>query len=321
MKVLRHAATGAPEGWVVADSDLDDAAVLRLDPSASDGPLLVQTVDFITPVVDDPFVWGQVAAANALSDVYAMGGEPRFALNVAGFPGDLPLDIIGRVFEGGADKVKEAGAAIVGGHTVKDKEPKYGLSVTGVVHEEHLTSQGGAKAGDALVLSKALGTGLLVGAARQDALGDDEARALHASMTQLNRAAAKCMREVGAKAATDVTGFGLLGHAWHIAKASGLVLELDGAALPALPGARERAADASLGGAAGRNLRYVEHVLSGEASHADLRLAIDPQTSGGLLIAIAAAEADALCEALQAAGALGVIVGRALEGEPGLRWA
>ncbi len=320
MKVLRHAATGAPDGWVVADSDLDDAAVLRLDPSVPDAPYLVQTVDFITPVVDDPFVFGQVAAANSLSDVWAMGGEPRFALNVVAFPSDLPLELLGQILAGGADKVREAGAVIVGGHTVTDREPKYGLSVTGVVAPSAVTSQRGARPGDALILTKALGTGLLVGAARKDELDPDAAEALVASMTQLNQAAARAAREVGVHAATDVTGFGLLGHAWHIARASAATLVIDAGALPGLPTARARAAAASLGGAAGRNLTYVREHLSGEAPHEGLRLAIDPQTSGGLLFAVPEARVEALRERLEAAGALAVRVGEVVDGPAGLRW-
>lgn len=324
MKVLRNVATEAPDGWVVADSDLDDAAVVRwVDRSVDGAPLLVQTVDFITPVVDDPFVWGQVAAANALSDVWAMGGEPRFALAIVGFPSDvLGLDVLERILAGGADKVREAGAAVVGGHTVKDSEPKYGLSVTGFVTEADLVTHGGARVGDVLVLTKALGTGLLVGATRKDEIEPHERDALVASMCQLNQPAARCMRSVGVNAATDVTGFGLLGHAHHIARASGLALELRGDALPVLPGGGERAAKASLGGAAGRNLAYVEEHVEGEVGHETLRLAIDPQTSGGLLIAVPEERADALVAELDQAGVTGARIGRVVEGPPGgIRWA
>lgn len=311
-----------PDGRVVGQTDRDDAAVLRLAELSPEGPYLVSTVDVITPVVDDPYVFGQVAAANALSDVYAMGGEPRFALAIAAFPRDrLPLEVLGGILRGGADKVREAGAAVVGGHSIADPEPKYGLAVTGMVSRERLVTQAGARAGDVLLLTKALGTGLLVGALRQEELAPDEERALVASMTRLNASAARCMAEVGATAATDVTGFGLLGHAHHLALSSGLSLELDPEALPALAGARERAAKASHGGAAGRNLTYVEPVLSGLAPDAGLRLAIDPQTSGGLLIAVAPEQAGRLALALAASGAQGARIGRVAPGEPGaLRW-
>ena len=309
MQVLRAATTGAhPEGWVVGDTALDDAAALRVvHPSVDGGPLLVQTVDFITPVVDDPHVFGQIAAANALSDVYAMGGEPRFCLNIVGFPSDrLPLSVLEGILRGGASKVREAGAIIVGGHTVKDAEPKYGLSVTGIVEEDVLVTQAGAKVGDALVLSKPLGTGLVIGGARGGAVDEATVAAAVQSMCTLNRVTTAAMREVGVNAATDVTGFGLLGHALHIAERSGVAIAFD-AELPALPGARERAAKASLGGAAGRNLAYVQDALTNQPAHEALRLAVDPQTSGGLLIAVAPDRIDALLSRLDGAARIGTV--------------
>lgn len=294
MKVLRTVATEAPEGVVVGETRQDDAAVVRWPSSSVDGPYLVTTVDFITPVVDDPRTFGAVAAANALSDVYAMGGVPRFALAVVGFPGDVPLWVLEEILAGGADKVREAGALVVGGHTVKDAEPKYGLSVTGEVSQEALIRQEGAQVGDALVLTKALGTGLLIGAYRKDALDSAHEATLIASMLRLNAAASHHMVAVGAHAATDVTGFGLLGHAYNLAHASNVGLVIEGSALPALPGAWNRAAAASMGGAAGRNHAYVEAELDVRAEHAALRLAVDAQTSGGLLIAVASDRAEEL---------------------------
>jgi len=317
VKVLSAVATEAPEGVVVGETSLDDAAVLRWPSGSVDGPYLVQTVDFITPVVDDPFTFGAVAAANALSDVYSMGGAPRFCLALAGFPGDLPLSVVEQILRGGASKVREAGAIIVGGHTVEDAEPKYGLSVTGEVAPGDLVTQAGARPGDVLVLTKPLGTGLLIGALRGDALEPEAEAALVESMTRLNAAAARHMVAVGATACTDVTGFGLLGHAWHIAKASGVTLVLED--LPALPTARERAAEASLGGAAGRNLAYVEASLDVRADHATLRLAIDAQTSGGLLIAVDPARADELSSRLRDDDVPAARVGEAIAGAPRLR--
>jgi len=318
VKVLSAVATEAPEGVVVGDTSLDDAAVLRWPSGSVDGPYLVQTVDFVTPVVDDPFTFGAVAAANALSDVYSMGGVPRFCLAIAGFPGDLPLWVLEEILAGGASKVREAGAIIVGGHTVKDAEPKYGLSVTGEVTPDALVTQAAARPGDVLVLTKPLGTGLLIGALREDALDAEVEAALIDSMTRLNATAAAHMVAVGAKASTDVTGFGLLGHAWHVAKASGVTLVLEGAALPALPTARDRAATASLGGAAKRNHDYVKESLELRADDATLRLAVDAQTSGGLLIAVRPDRADELLQRLHDDDVAAARVGEVTAGDPAL---
>ena len=322
MKVLGTTRTGEPDAWLVEDTDRDDAAVLRPVGLSVKTDLLVHTVDFITPVVDDPGLFGQVAAANALSDVYAMGGTPRFALNLVGFPSDtLPLSVLEGILAGGRQKVEEAGAVVVGGHTVVDAEPKYGLSVTGVVSQDRLVRQAGARPGDALVLTKALGTGLLIAGMKKRALTDEAEAALLASMTRLNRRAADAMGSVGVHAATDVTGFGLLAHAHHLAQASGVRLEIEAKALPCLPLARERAAAASLGGAAGRNLAYIEPMLSGTTSHESLRIAVDAQTSGGLLIAVPKDRTAALISRLESGGDLGTRIGRVVDGEPGtLQW-
>src|SRR5919204_286727 len=195
---------------LVGHETFDDAGVFVV----SEDLALVQTVDFFAPIVDDPYVFGQVAAANALSDVYAMGGEPLTALNIVGFPsGKLPLQVLHEILRGGQDKVHEAGALIVGGHTIIDEELKYGLAVTGRAHPAHLLTNGGAKPGDKLVLTKPLGTGILATAAKQGTLSPEHRDLLHASMTELNRNASRAALTVGARCATDITGFGLVGHA------------------------------------------------------------------------------------------------------------
>src|SRR5919198_5855548 len=224
-----------PEGAAAAHEDLlgglgraDDAAVYRITPDLA----IVETVDFFPPVVDDPHTWGAVAAVNAMSDVYAMGGEVMFALAVAGFPREMPKAVIAEVFRGGAEKVAEAGGVIAGGHTVVDAEPKYGLCVTGRVHPDHILIKGGLRSGDRLFLSKPLGTGVVTTAAKDDAADAGALEAAVQSMLRLNRAAAQVASSCGAKGATDVTGFGLLGHAAEMVEASGAGIAVSAARLP-----------------------------------------------------------------------------------------
>ena len=263
---------------------MDDAGVFLV----SDDLALVQTVDFFAPIVDDPYLFGQVAAANALSDVYAMGGEPLTALNIVGFPsGKLPLEVLREILRGGQDKVHEAGALIVGGHTIIDEELKYGLSVTGRANPKRLLTNAGARPGDRLLLTKPIGTALLATAAKRGELGAEEARMLAETMSALNKRASVAALEVGAVCATDITGFGLLGHASHIARASKVTLRIDVARVPLLPGAREVAMRGIRTGGADRNLSYLEALVDwGSASEIDRVLMIDPQTSGGLLVAL-----------------------------------
>ena len=253
---------------------------------------LLQTVDIITPLVDDPYTFGRIAAANALSDVYAMGGVPRVALNIAAFPSALSVETMRAILAGGADTVGDAGALVVGGHTVSDKTVKFGLSITGEVIPASLVTNAGALPGDRLVLTKPLGTGLLFNGFKAGDLSVAEARAWTRSMMALNRDAGAGMVEVGVHAATDVTGFGLLGHAMQMAGASGVDLHFDGSALPTLPGAMARAG--AVTGAAKRNLDYVGDRLRQVPEAAVLRLIADPQTSGGLLIAVAPDRLSAL---------------------------
>lgn len=278
----------------------DDAAVYRLDRDRG----LVATLDFFTPVVDDPFDFGRVAAANALSDVYAMGGRPLFALNIVGWPmKTLGPEMLGRVLAGGASICEEAGISVVGGHTVDDAEPKFGMSVTGVVRPDAIVRNVGARAGDVLFLTKPLGTGILVTLLKRQGLPDDDYRRIVGVMTTLNRAGAEAMLAVGARAATDVTGFGLLGHLAGMLRAGGLGAEIDAAALPFLPGVRDAAAAGFVPGGTKNNLRYFGERVDFAASIAEPeRLAIaDAQTSGGLLVACPPERADEFAERLVAA--------------------
>jgi selenide,water dikinase len=263
---------------------MDDAGVFLL----SDDLALVQTVDFFAPIVDDPYLFGQIAAANALSDVYAMGGEPLTALNIVGFPsGKLPLEVLREILRGGQEKVHEAGALIVGGHTIIDEELKYGLAVTGRAHPKRLLTNAGARVGDRLLLTKPIGTALLATAAKRDELPEPELNALVESMRALNAVASRAALEVGVRCATDITGFGLLGHSSHIARASRVTLRIFVNRVPLLPGARAAADRGVRTGGAERNQDFLASLVDwGSASEVDRLLMIDPQTSGGLLLAM-----------------------------------
>ncbi len=277
---------------LVGPDTFDDAAVFRV----RDDLALVQTVDFFAPVVDDPYDFGRIAAANALSDVYAMGGTPITALALAAFPDEnvLPLRVLTDILRGGEDVVRAAGALVVGGHTVTDDEVKYGLAVTGTVHPEQVMSNANARVGDVLILTKPLGTGLLSTMMKADTLEPSFAESLVRSMVTLNAEASNAAVETGVRAATDVTGFGLLGHASHMARASEVTLRFNSAAFPVLPGAELAAEQGTKTGGAARNARYLEPLVRwgtnvGAVARA---LAVDPQTSGGLLLAVPAARAS-----------------------------
>src|SRR5438067_195588 len=280
----------------------DDAAVYRI----SDDLALVETVDFFPPVVDDAWTWGAVAAANAMSDVYAMGGEVMFALAVAGFPREMDKAIVAEVFRGGAEKVAEAGGVIAGGHTVVDNEPKYGLCVTGRVHPDRVLIKGGLRPGDRLFLSKALGTGVITTAAKDGAAPDAALAAAIASMLRLNRVAARIAREAGATGATDVTGFGFLGHAGEMVSASGAGIAVDTARLPFLPHARALAEAGHFSGGMKRNRRYLEGLFGARLEiGADIpavivSLLMEAETSGGLLFSVRPEPAGAVREASRA---------------------
>jgi selenide,water dikinase len=282
----------------------DDAAVYRL----TDDLAIVETVDFFPPVVDDAYTWGAVAAANAMSDVYAMGGEVMFALAVAGFPRDLDKAIVAEVFRGGAEKVAEAGGVIAGGHTVVDAEPKYGLCVTGRVHPAQVLIKGGLRPGDRLFLSKPLGTGVITTAGKDSATTDDVIAGAVRSMCRLNRVAARVAREFGATGATDITGFGFLGHATEMIMASGAGIAVEMARVPLLPGARALAEAGHFSGGMKRNRRHVESVLgarleiAGDVPSALVSMLMEAETSGGLLFSIQPDRAGGVLEAFRVAG-------------------
>ena len=277
----------------------DDAGVYRLN----DETALIQTLDFFTPIVDDPYLFGQIAATNSLSDVYAMGGRPLTAMNIVTFPiCRLAPEVLLAILSGGQQKIAEAGAVMLGGHTIDDDEPKYGLSVTGVVHPDKVLTNAGARPGDALVLTKAIGTGVLYTAMRAELFATGVAAAA-ASMARLNKYAAEVMLRYPVNACTDITGFGLLGHAFELADASQVDLELDSRAVPLLPEAAEAAAMGLVPAGAYANRDYLKQVDFQPAVPVNLQdLLFDPQTSGGLLISLPADRAAELVAELQSAG-------------------
>lgn len=285
----------------------DDAAVYRIAPDQA----IIQTVDFFPPVVDDPYAFGAIAAANAMSDVYAMGGQVLFALNIAAFPEDLPHEIIAEILRGSADKVAEAGGAIAGGHTVRDREPKYGLAVTGVVHPDRLLTKGGARVGDALVLTKPLGVGVITTALKRELAQADHVQAAMESMMRLNRAASRAALVAGVRAATDVTGYGLIGHALEMAEQAGVCFRLRFADIPLLPGAQAYADAWTFPGGAENNEAFYRPRTRfvAELTLAQQWLLFDPETSGGLLVAVPPEGLDTLMGMLgQGAWRIGEVV-------------
>ncbi len=285
----------------------DDAAVYRLN----DTQAIIQTVDFFPPIVDDPYLYGMVAAANSMSDVYAMGGRVLLALNVAGFPRDFPRTVMQQIFQGGADKVQEAGAVVAGGHTVVDQEPKYGLCVTGLVHPDRITIKGGLAPGHRLFLSKPLGTGVIATAGKGGKAAPADLDAAVASMTRLNRSAAEVVAAVGLRGCTDVTGFGLLGHGAEMALASGCGLRIRTETVPLLPGALGYAEGGFFAGGMGRNRGYLEGLahdgklplrIGGGLSRALLGLLYDSETSGGLLFSAPAERCQEVLDRFGAGG-------------------
>lgn len=271
----------------------DDAAVYRVDEHTA----LIQTVDFFPPMVDDPYLFGQVAAANALSDVYAMGGTPKLAMNLLCFPSDLlsKEDVLA-ILRGGADKAREAGAVLCGGHTIEDREPKYGLCVTGFVHPDRVLTNAAAQTGDALILTKPLGSGILSTAAKAGLLPEHQVDLLMATMTTLNAAAAKAMEKYTVHACTDITGFGLIGHATEMARGSGKTIRLFADRLPLMEGVLQQAQDGIVPGGAYRNREYLSRTteIGPAVSTALSDICFDPQTSGGLLISLPMPEAERL---------------------------
>jgi selenide, water dikinase len=290
---------------LVGRESFDDAGIFLLREDLA----LVQTVDFFAPIVDDPYDFGQIAAANALSDVFAMGGEPLTALAIVGFPvGRLPLSVLTDILRGGQDKVREAGAVLAGGHSIIDEELKFGLSITGQADPRKLLTNSAANVGDVLVLTKALGTGLLATAGKQDRLDASARDALHASMRALNAVASRAALAHDVRCATDVTGFGLLGHASHIARGSNVTIRIDGRTLPELPGARALWEGGVRTGGAERNESFVAPLADWSAARpADVALALDPQTSGGLLVALSPDRVADYLSAVEGSVQIGVV--------------
>lgn len=294
----------------------DDAAVYRINARTA----VVATLDFFAPVVDDPYTYGAIAAANAMSDVYAMGGEVVLALNIAAFPEKLPPSVQTEILRGGADKVAEAGGVIAGGHTIWDKEPKYGLSVLGLVHPNRIMSKAGLRPGDILYLTKPLGTGMIMSAAKGHSDGEGWAAAAIESMLRLNRHSAHLAARARVRAATDVTGFGLLGHLWEMASRSGVAVELEAAAVPLLPGARDCSASGVHTGGEGRNRDWVgaNATVAPAVDSVTAAVLFDPQTSGGLLLGCPPRRAAALEASFAADSGPLWRIGRVSSGAPGI---
>lgn len=299
--VMRHLPAFTHPDLVVGPQTLDDAGVYRL----RDDLAVVQTVDVFPPIVDDAYTYGQIVAANSLSDVYAMGADPLTALNIVGFPiNKLDTSVLTEILRGGADKVAESGALIVGGHTLRDEEIKYGLSVTGVVHPDRIFTNASARPGDALLLTKKIGTGVISTAMTRDHAPPDLVKAVCASMATLNKAAAEGMRELGASACTDITGFGLVGHAKELADASDVTVVINADSVPRFAEAEQYAAEGMMPGGSLQNRAFLEPFaeISPSVSAALADVLFDAQTSGGLLLTINGPEADGAVEALRGRG-------------------
>ena len=313
-------AQSVPDELLAGLAPPDDAAVYRV----SDDLAIIGTLDFFPPLVDDAPTFGEIAAANALSDVFAMGGRVLFALSIAAFPEDLPRDVLAAVFDGAASKVREAGGTLAGGHTIRDPEPKYGLAVIGAAHPERLLRKGGARPGDALLLTKRLGTGILVSGHREGRTSPADLATAIEQMRTLNRAASEVLVANGVMGATDVTGFGLLGHALEMARASGTRFVFEASELPILPGARALADGGVETGGAAHNRRFV--AAASDVARVEpglMALAHDPQTSGGLLASIPADRLRTVRGELEDAGIEAWVIGavEAIENgaEPGVR--
>ncbi len=315
-EVLKHLPAIADANVLVDAATRDDAAVYRISADRA----LVATVDFFTPIVDDPASWGAIAAANALSDVYAMGGRPLFALNLVGWPrGKVPFEVLGDVLRGAAEITRQAGCLMLGGHSIDDPEPKFGLAVVGEVHPDRMFTNAAARPGDRLVLTKPLGTGILTTALKRNLLPEAALAAAVASMTALNDGAARAAASVGVRCATDVTGFGLLGHLGNILAASGVGARVEVARLPVLPQALELAARGCIPGGTQRNHDAARAAWSAELSPAERFICTDAQTSGGLLLAVAPDRLDALLAALQREGTVSAaVIGEILPAANGL---
>lgn len=303
---------------LVSGSTMDDAGIYRLN----DNQALVQTVDFFTPIVDDPYTFGLIAAANALSDIYAMGGSPVTALNIAAFPTcSLPLEALKEILLGGADKIRQAEAVVVGGHTIEDKEPKYGLAVTGLINPQYILKKTEAAPGDAVVLTKPLGTGIITTGVKGELASEKTLSETVKCMVELNNSASEAALQVGAKCCTDVTGFGLLGHTWEICAASSVTIEFDLQSIPLLPDVYSLAGMGVVPAGAKTNLKYMEdktEFINTNEIYKDILA--DPQTSGGLLIILPMEKTRELIEKINSRNDLeAAVVGRVFKkDEPGI---
>ena len=295
MQVLHQLPAMNHPDLLAGAKDFEDAGVYRLGSDLA----IVMTTDFFPPLVDDPYTYGQIAAANSLSDVYAMGGEPFAVLNIVGFPDDqLDMGLLGEILRGGADKVLEAGAVVAGGHSVRDAEIKYGLAVTGRVHPDRIVRNAGARPGDVLILTKPIGSGILTSAAKKHLIQPDELNEAIAAMTLLNRAARDAMVKVGVSAATDITGFGLLGHAFEVAEAGDVTITIEARAVPLMA----RTLELASGGCVTRShkstlARLGDQFTAGDVEETLVKVLADAQTSGGLLISVPSNKADQLLSA------------------------
>jgi selenide, water dikinase len=315
-QVLRHVFPTEDPRALVDASTGDDAAVYLLDENRA----LVVTTDFFTPIVDDPFQYGQIAAANALSDLYAMGARPLFALNLLAFPrGKLGDGTLEEIIRGGVEKAREAGISILGGHSIDDAEPKYGLVAVGEVHPGEMTTNAAARPGELLVLTKALGTGIIATAIKAGTAGADLVETATRSMAALNKGAAEVMREMGVRAATDVTGFGLLGHLRQMLRASGVAARLEAEAVPLLPGVLELAETARFPGGTLRNLGDVKEDVFFPEYLPEVRRALlaDAQTSGGLLMSVPPDLVPELLDRLAGRSPVAAVIGSVVGGPPG----
>jgi selenide, water dikinase len=313
-EILDRLVPGSSNDLMVGFETADDAAVYRM----SDDTALLLTVDFFTPIVDDPYDFGRITAANALSDIYAMGGRPLTVMNLLAFPCSLGPDVIAEVLRGGADVTRESGAVVVGGHTIEDKEPKFGLSVMGVVHPDHVVRNVGAQPGDVIVMTKALGTGVIATAIKRGLEQESTSREFVEGMARLNRAAGEAMVEAGVSAGTDITGFGLLGHLHEMALGSGVAAEIQVDSVPLYKGALEYSQQGVRPGRTADILTWLADFTEWRATtDAWQGVLADPQTSGGMLVAVAPDRADVLLDALEARGEAGAVIGFFCAGEPG----
>jgi len=314
-QVLRQLPTVEDQNLLTAAIPFADAGVYKIAEDCA----LVQSVDFFTPIVDDPRTYGRIAAANALSDIYAMGGRPLTVMNLVGFPACLEHDVLVEILKGGAEKVREAGAVIVGGHTVEDDEPKYGLAVTGLVDPAKLITTAGAHPGDVLVLTKPLGTGILATALKGEVIKEEQMADAIRNMEMLNKTASEIMLHVGVNACTDITGFGLLGHVLELAEASKVGIEIEASALHIYPQVMDLAAIGLVPVGSYRNREhYLPNVINREQISPEIvDILADPQTSGGLLIVVPLEKLEQLTTQLEAGGCDAFIIGRIVADSPG----